>query len=226
MRYHGHDIALVIFDLDGTLLDSTGIWGEIDKIFFSRHGMEVPEGYGKEIAVLGLRRGATYTREHYVPTLNEEEILREWNDLSVEEYEKHLPLKPGAKEILDYCRSLGLKLAVATSNSPELYRPCIQRLGIAGYFDCFVDETDVHNGKKTSAMYDLICKKLGYSPAETLVLEDTLDPIRNASAAGYATMAVFDPHTSKGKALHMEASEYFAEDLADALRHLREENAR
>ena len=63
MRFLDHEIKAAIFDMDGTLVDSTGLWHEIDKAFFRKRGMEIPSDYAQKIVHLGLKQAAIFTKE-------------------------------------------------------------------------------------------------------------------------------------------------------------------
>ena len=83
MKINNKEIKAIIFDLDGTLLDSTGMWKEIDKKFFAKRNMEVPPQYAEEIVHIGLKESAILTKEKYGVKESVEEILKEWNDASM-----------------------------------------------------------------------------------------------------------------------------------------------
>ena len=65
MKINNLEFNAAIFDMDGTLIDSTGIWHEIDKQFFAKRKMELPEDYAQHIVHLGLTQAAIYTKETY-----------------------------------------------------------------------------------------------------------------------------------------------------------------
>ena len=71
------EIKAVIFDLDGTLIDSSNIWSEIDKAFFAKRGMEIPPTYVDDIAHIGLKEAAIYTKNTYNIKESIEEIMDE-----------------------------------------------------------------------------------------------------------------------------------------------------
>ena len=130
-------IKAVIFDMDGTLIDSVGIWTKIDEDFFAKRGFNyVPQDYQEMIIHTGLEEGARLTIEKYgfvndtVPG-----IIKEWRDASIYQYAHEIPLKENAKEILEYFKSNGVILALATANDRELYEPCLKRLGLDKYFN-------------------------------------------------------------------------------------------
>lgn len=195
----GRDIKLAIFDLDGTLIDSTSIWADIDSIFFARRNLVIPPTYGEEIAHVGLENAAKLTREKYLPNEKEEDILKEWLDLSYEQYETTIPLKENAKELLHLLKEKGVKIALATANSKEIYEVCMHRLDIFKYFDYVIDVNSFKEGKNSPAIYDSISKKFNVKNSETLIFEDMIVPIRTAYKAGYNVIGVYDIHSSKNK---------------------------
>lgn len=197
MKLLNREINLVIFDLDGTLIDSTSIWGDIDREFFHRRGKEVPSNYAEEISHMGLTKAAEWTRKHYLPEEKEEDIIREWREMSRMAYEKHIPLKEGAKEILNAFSSRGVHLALATANSEELYLPCLNRLGILGYFEVIRDVAKIKSGKESSEIYDGIAEEFGLLPNNVAVVEDILNALRTAKSAGYCSIGVYDKQSCK-----------------------------
>lgn len=192
MNFAGKDIRLIIMDLDGTLLQSTFLWDEIDEIFFERRGMSVPKGYGQKIVQMGLEAGAKWTKETYCPSEKAEDILKEWRDASTEAYHERITLKLGAREILDQLAARDIPIALATANSKDLYLPCLKRLQILDYFDSIVDVDDVKEGKHSSKIYDVLTERYGLSKDNVMVCEDALGSIKTAHNAGYLTVAVWD----------------------------------
>jgi HAD superfamily hydrolase (TIGR01509 family) len=191
------DIKLAIFDLDGTLIDSTSIWGEIDQIFFQRREKEVPEEYMKEIAHIGLTAAAKVTKEKYFPNEKEEDILKEWNDLSLEAYRYHIPLKDNVKELLDLLASKGITLALATANSEELYKPCIERLDIKKYFSYIIDVNSCSKGKDSPEIFDKVVHHFNLNKEEVIIFEDSLTAMKTGKENGYKVIGVYDKCSTK-----------------------------
>ena len=192
MKLLGHDIKAVIFDMDGTLIDSTGIWHEIDKAFFAKRNMELPSDYAQHIVHLGLTQAAVYTKETYRLGESIQDIMKEWHDMSIDMYKYHVPLKDGALELLELFKDNGIKMAIATANDEPLYRPCIERLGIGDYFDEIADVNTAKEGKQSAKIYLDLAKKLGAEPQNTLVLEDMPTCVKTAFKSGFITVAVYD----------------------------------
>ena len=197
MKLFDRDIELAIFDMDGTLIDSTSIWSDIDREFFFRRGKEVPPKYGETISHMGLAKAAEWTRKNYLPEEKEEDIIQEWRDMSKYAYEKTIPLKPGAKEALEALKEKGVRLTLATANSEELYLPCLSRLGILDYFETIKDVAKVKEGKNSSKIYDEIAGEFNLFSNNIMVIEDILYALRAAKNAGYLSIGVYDEQSSK-----------------------------
>ena len=192
MKLLDHEFNAVIFDMDGTLIDSTGIWHEIDKEFFAKRGMELPKDYAQHIVHLGLTQAAVYTKETYHLKESIQEIMQEWHDMSIDMYKYHVPLKEGALELLKLFKKNGVKMAIATANDEPLYRPCIDRLGIGEYFDEIADVNTAKEGKQSAKIYLDLAKKLASEPRNTLVLEDMPTCVKTAFKSGFLTVAIYD----------------------------------
>ena len=192
MKLFNHNIKAVIFDMDGTLIDSTGIWHEIDKAFFNKRNMELPKDYAQHIVHLGLTQAAVYTKETYHLPESIQDIIKEWHDMSVDMYKYHVPLKEGALELLKLFKDNEIKMAIATANDEPLYRPCIERLGIGDYFDAIADVNTAKEGKQSAKIYLDLAKKMGVEPRNTLVLEDMPTCVKTAFKSGFITVAVCD----------------------------------
>ena len=100
MKIKGYDIDAVIFDLDGTLIDSNTVWEDIDKVFFGKRNIVIPDDFGDRIAHIGLQNAAIYVKETFGLPDTIESILKEWDDSARYMYENAIQLKQGAKEFI------------------------------------------------------------------------------------------------------------------------------
>ena len=197
MKFLNHDINAVIFDMDGTLIDSTGLWHEIDKKFFAKRNMDLPKDYAQKIVHLGLKQAALFTKKEYGIEETPEEIIKEWRQMAIDFYVNEVQLKEGALELLKLFKDKGLKLAIATANDAELYMPCVSRLKIASYFD-FIDDVNVsQKGKEDGKIYLDLVDKMESKPENTLVLEDMPTCLKTVHGIGFPTIAVFDKASEK-----------------------------
>lgn len=217
MKFCARDVKLAIFDLDGTLIDSTGMWVNIDREFFRMFDRDVPEGYAKAISHIGLAAAAAFTKKEYGIPMSEEEIKATWRRLSLEQYENHIQLKPGAKEILARFYINGIPMAVATANSEDLYLPCLKRLGIYERFSYITDADKIKESKNSSKIYDIIAENFHVSPTETVVFEDSLTAMKTARNAGYFTIGIFDDHSTHSIEEAKSSCDIFVQDFKQLL---------
>ena len=215
MKFNNNEIKLAIFDLDGTLIDSTSLWFDVDNEFFNTRGMEVPETYCKEIAHIGLKAAAIHTKNKYFHNENIEDILDEWNRLSLKGYQTSIPLKENAKEILDFISSKGIIIALATANSKTLYEPCLKRLGIDKYFSYIIDVNSCKEGKDSSEIYDKVIDHFGINKTNTIIFEDSLTAIKTAFISNYNVVAVYDSNSTKDIAKTTANSHLFIKNFQE-----------
>lgn len=199
----------VIFDLDGTLVDSMWIWTKIDLDFIEALGLEIAPGeLMKDVAHFSFHETANYFRTKFGLPQSVEEIKTLWIDAAEHEYANNVFLKAGAREFLAELRAKGIKMAVATSNTRQLLSACLDANNIRDYFDALVTTDDsLAKSKAEPDVYLLAARSMGIAPADIVVFEDVPHAMRGARAAGMRVVAVKDDHT--------DLSELQAAELAD-----------
>ena len=106
----------VIFDLDGTLVDSMWMWGDIDVEYLAAHGHSCPPDLPKAIEGMSFTETAVYFKERFALPETIEEIKKDWVELSIEKYRNEVGLKPGVLEFLESLASYKIPVGIATSN--------------------------------------------------------------------------------------------------------------
>jgi len=211
------NIKAIIFDMDGTLIDSTGIWEIIDRDFFKTRGLDVPKTYADDIAHIGLKEAAIYTKEKFNIKESIEEIQKEWEMGAVNQYLHIIPLKECVKEYLDICKEKGIKMAIATANRDTLYIPCLKRLGIYDYFEVISDVEKVGKGKESSLLFDYVADKLNIPKNQIAVFEDSVVGLKTAKEAGYVTVAVYDKSSEKYDDTKKNVSDYYIKSFNELI---------
>jgi HAD superfamily hydrolase (TIGR01509 family) len=212
------DIKGVIFDLDGTLLDSMHVWDKVDIDFLARRGMALPDGYQKAITSMSYTETAIYTKELFGFEETVEQIVAEWHTTVYDEYAHSLELKPGAKDYLSILREKGIKVALATGSDQQLYEPTLRNNGVYGLFDVFVTLSDVTRSKVFPDIYLKAAEKLCLEPAQCLVFEDIIEGIRSAKAAGMKAVGVYDASSAADRGEIELIADGFIMDFTQLLR--------
>ena len=106
---------MFFFDLDGTLVDSNGIWKQVDQDFLAKRGIPYSRAYYEGVAHTALPLAAEFTKEFCHLEESCEEIIAEWMEMSRDMY-SHVPLKPGVRAYLKQCKAEGRRMAVVTSS--------------------------------------------------------------------------------------------------------------
>lgn len=186
------NIEGAVFDLDGTLLDSSWVWEKVDEKFLGDRGFQVPDDYVDEISPLGAERVAVYTIERFGLNEDKDDIVREWIEMAKKEYATEVVCKPYAKEFLEELQKLNIKMAVATSSDRELFMKTLEREGILKYFQKIVTVDEVERGKGYPDIYEEAARRIKVNPHKCLVFEDILAGVTGASLGEFNVVAVFD----------------------------------
>ena len=120
----------VIFDLDGTLVDSMWMWKAIDVEYLARFDLECPEDLQKEIEGMSFSETAAYFKKRFSLEDSLEQIKEAWVQMSIEKYKNEVPLKPGARAFLDYISMNGIVAGIATSNGRAMVDAVLDSLDI------------------------------------------------------------------------------------------------
>ena len=189
------DIKAVIFDLDGSLVDSMWIWKDIDIEYLGRFGIELPDKLQNEIEGKSFSETAVYFKERFNIPDSLEQMKEEWNKMAWGKYMYEVMLKPGADVFLSYCIKHGIKLGIATSNSRQLVEAVAEARGFGKDFDCIMTACEVEKGKPSPDIYLAVADKLGVDPAQCLVFEDITAGIMAGKNAGMRVGAVEDHYS-------------------------------
>ncbi|MBC8061093.1 MAG: HAD family phosphatase [Clostridiaceae bacterium] len=188
-------IKAAIFDMDGTLIDSMGVWSKIDIDFLEKRGFLAPENLKSNIEHLTFLECAEYFKDNFALTNTLQEIMDEWTEMAQSEYEYNIRLKPGVKEYLNLLKTLGIKISIATSNNLALIEKVLKNNEVYDYFDSITTIDEVKRGKNFPDIYLLAAKKLGVLPNECIVFEDILPAVLGAKAAGMKVIGVYDAYS-------------------------------
>ena len=211
------NIEGAVFDLDGTLLDSSWVWEQVDEKFLGDRGFQVPDDYVDEISPLGAERAAVYTIERFGLNEDKDDIVREWIEMAKKEYATEIVCKPYAKEFLEELHKLNIKMAVATSSDRELFMKTLEREGILKYFQKIVTVDEVERGKGYPDIYEEAARRIKVNPHKCLVFEDILAGVTGASLGEFNVVAVFDEKSKHNWEKIKSISKYSINDYKELL---------
>lgn len=209
------DIEAVIFDLDGTLIDSMWVWESIDIEYLGRHNIELPKELNREIEGMSFEETAAYFKKRFNLDYSIDEIAKEWNDMAWDKYENEVKLKKGVKKFLKYLKNKNIKTGIATSNSRKLAKLVLKANGIDKYIDTIVTSSDVNKGKPQPDVYLAVAQKLEEKPSKCLVFEDVLNGIIAGKRANMKVCAVYDEASSISEEEKKEAADYYIDNMEE-----------
>lgn len=212
------DTDAVIFDLDGSLVDSMWIWQAIDVEYLGRFGLSLPGDLQSRIGGMSFTETAVYFKEHFQIPDSLERIKEDWNKMAWEKYRYEVPLKKGIPEFLQGCKENGIRLGIATSNSRELMDNISSVHSLHDYFTCIMTGSEIPRGKPAPDIYLAVAEQLEVSPSRCLVFEDIIPGILAGKNAGMRVCAVEDAHSVQDRERKMELADYYIEDYVGLFR--------
>ncbi|HIR26274.1 MAG TPA: HAD family phosphatase [Candidatus Egerieimonas faecigallinarum] len=204
-----------IFDMDGTLLDSMGIWEDVGVRYLASRHIQAEENLSEILFPMSLEEGASYLKRRYRLSLDVQEIISGILSVIRDFYVSEVTLKPGAAHFLEELCRMGIPLAAATSSDRELIEAACRRLGILGCFQQIFTCSEIGVGKESPKIYLEAAAALGAPPEEIFVFEDALFALATAKRAGFHTAAVYDASSARDAQALRNCSDLYLEDLTD-----------
>lgn len=207
----------VIFDLDGTLVDSMWMWKAIDVEYLARFGLTCPDDLQKEIEGMSFSETALYFKERFQLRETLDEIKDAWIQMSIEKYRREVALKPGARAFLEYISGQGLAAGIATSNGIAMVDAVLDALDIRRYFKVVATACEVAAGKPAPDIYLSVADRLQVAPEDCIVFEDVPAGIRAGKSAGMTVFAVEDDFSLDMKEEKERLADYYIRDYFELL---------
>ena len=181
----------IIFDMDGVLYDTERIYQES----WARTALDMAGREEKTfpMAMCGSS-GASGRRiiHEYFPQVDVEKFMEHCYSLYRDKIALNLPEKPGVREILEYLKRTGVKIAIASGSPVSVIRSNLDRSAIASYFDAMVGGDEVADGKPAPDIFLKASEKIGLAPEACYVLEDGRNGLLGAKAAGCSPVMIVD----------------------------------
>lgn len=203
----------VLFDLDGTLIDSMWLWHAIDIEYLNRFGLTPPKDLSVAIEGMSYTETAIYFKERFNISDSIEKIKEDWDEMSHDMYCTKVSLKAGVKTFLDYLRTKNIKMAICTSNRYSLAIDVLKALGIADYFEVIITSGMVGQGKPNPDVYLEAAKQLDVTTDKCLVFEDVVQGIMAGKNAGMKVIAVYDEASKQSTEEKKRLADYYVESI-------------
>ncbi len=182
----------LIFDFDGTLVDSMPHWGGAMLHFLDAQHLAYPADIIEHITPLGNAGAVNYFRRHLGLCATDEEAIAFIVADMLPHYRDEIPLKEGVDAFLRRAKAQGNTLAVLTASPHTTLDPCLKRNGIYRLFDAVWSCEDFGTTKSDPAIYTAAASRLGTTVDRCVFYDDNLHAVATARAAGMHTVGVYD----------------------------------
>ncbi len=196
MQYLPENIQAVIYDIDGTLIDSLSIWADADREFLHRRGIEYDPKISLNLKSLHFVSASQYLIDYYHLNENINDVCDEITEIVKHRYFNEMPLKDGVIEFAKACYSKGVKQCSATSNSRELAKGTLKASGIFDMLEFLIVSDDMGNDKTSPDIFMECARKLGVDIENIAVFEDSPHAAKTAKETGFFTVGIYNGHDS------------------------------
>lgn len=212
---------MLLFDLDGTLIDSNGIWKDVDRTFLARRGIPYTRAYYEGVAHTIFPLAAEFTKQFCRLDESCEEIMAEWMELAQGLYRK-VPLKPGVRAYLEQRRTEGERMAIVTSSVPEHCRDALEHLQIGHYFERVIFAQELGMEKQSPELWRAAASALSVRPEACTLFDDSSRSCRGARAAGMRVVGVHDLYFAADEQEMRAACDVYIYSFTELLRDRKE----
>lgn len=184
-------IKAVIFDMDGTLIDSQPIWYQVSTDFFQQNGFPVTMDDMIKLTGSPVAKLVDYVLQtHGQKDKERAQLIMGLMDYAVSEILAAKPLMPNVKEVLAQLKQQGIKMAVASASPRNMLQGIVDSCGIAEYFDYLASAEELDYNKPHPAVYLHAAQQLSINPTECFAVEDSVLGMISGKAATMKTVVI------------------------------------
>lgn len=204
----------VIFDLDGTLLDSMWYWDRFGEEFLAERGKVPRPDFRDKYYVYSTEATAEMIIEDYGLSETPEEIIQGMMDTAARFYRARVQPKPHALELMERLKRAGVNMAIATATEHILVDIAVERFGLDKYVEKIINCTDVGASKTEPDIYLKALEYVGTPIPETAVFEDALIAAQTAKKLGFYTVGVYDGTAAPNEKAMRELCDEYVYDFS------------
>ncbi len=205
-------VSAAIFDLDGTILDSSRIWDGLAEGFLQSRGLTPQPGLSQLLGSMTLAEGSCFLRDNYHLTEAPEQIQARLLGIIEGFYRNECQLKPGAARLIEAVRDRGIPAVIATAGDRDLSAAALKRLGLLDHFSGILTCGE-YGGKNQPGIFLAAAELAGTLPDCAAVFEDSLSAAVTAKTAGFLVAAVEDISEPR-QTLLQRTADYYRTDLS------------
>ena len=232
---------VIIFDLDGTLIDSIGMWNKVDEMTIRKMtnnaGLQIPDiGELRAKILANCKTNDIYVEycnflgKKYNPNMSAQEIYGLRRRVAEDIINNEVDYKPNADKLLHFLKNAGYILAIATTTtnvSLEAYRNSnkniISKADLDEMFEIILSKDDVEEKKPSPEVHNKIMKLLNVTPSECLIVEDSLIGVKSANNAGIEVAVIYDKYSDNDREEINRLSQYRFKDFSEMLDYVKSE---
>lgn len=186
-----------IFDCDGTLVNSSPVWGHAQTELLRRHGIDVTVDDFAQFEHLSLEDECRAYHDTWGIGANGKEVYRELGEILIDGYSK-VPPREGLLAFLEQAKAAGIALCVATSTPAELVQSALASAGLDRYMEFITTTGEAGRSKQFPDVYELALRRLeerhGHKFECAWVFEDAVFGLKSSGTAGFKRVGIYDPH--------------------------------
>lgn len=209
------DNKLIIFDFDGTLADSMWAWDELGRVTLETDGLKPLPNYEAVIRTMSVPHFAIHLSNIYPSLGDGDSLLLRWHEMMVYNYCNRIPLKKGAIELLEYLKSKGYTLYLASATHMRVLSKAIEHFGLNKYFDFILTEEVVGISKRDPKIYKLCMEKANTTAENTYLFEDANHAVKTANNLGIHVCGISDYSMREHEEEVKENSEIYLDDFSN-----------